>query len=631
MPTESVTSSDQTSEREAAVYPEVVATRPGLDLIEASEAVCLAGLFRERCRRSGEAIAYRDYDHQAGVWRDFSWNQILYEACRWQTALKKTGLVHGDRVAIRVRNCRHWVAFDQAALGLGLVVVPLYVSDRADNVGYVIDHSESRLVFVENEEMVDECLSGEGDRSSVQKIIVLEEIDQTRGWSKSVSVLQDWLLEAGTDPAGTEFQIENQDPGKLASIVYTSGTTGRPKGVMLSHHNMLSVCWFGLQGVEVLPTDVFLSFLPLSHTLERTVGYYTPLMAGARVVYARSIPDLPEDLIEQKPTALISVPRIYERVYSRMMESLETSDLRQKLFNLAVSVGWERFEHQQGRKPLTLKAKLLWPVLNRLVAAKLADRLGGRLRCAISGGAPLPAAVGKTFCALGIPVLQGYGLTESSPSLTINTMTSNIPWSIGLPLHGVKLKLADDGELLARGDSIMMGYWKDEAATREVIDEQGWLHTGDIARIENGYLYITGRIKDIIVLSNGEKLPPADMETAIARDALFEQILVIGEQRPFLSIIIVLNPEMWKVVAEKLSVDADDPASLQSKEVKEALLARVSPQIANFPGYARIYQLTATLEPWSIENGLTTPTLKVKRNEVMKKFEREIEAMYAGH
>ncbi len=627
----SKSTTSNSSDREATVYPEIVSNRPGLDLIQTEKAISLAGLFEERCRRSGDAIAYRDYDKEAGKWRDFSWKQIQYEACRWQSALKNAGLVHGDRVAIRIRNCHHWVAFDQAALGLGLVVVPLYTADRGDNVAYVIDHSEARLAFVETEEMVDECLDAEGDRSTLQKIIVLEDFDRSRTWTKSVSGLQEWLLESGNDLNDATFIIENLDPGKLASIVYTSGTTGRPKGVMLSHHNMLSVCWFGLQGVEVRPDDVFLSFLPLSHTLERTVGYYTPMMAGARVVYARSIPDLPDDLLEQRPTALVSVPRIFERVYARVMESLEGSKFRSTLFHTAVSVGWERFEHFQGRRPLSLRAKLLWPVLNKLVATKLAARLGGRLRCAISGGAPLPAAVGKTFCALGVPILQGYGLTESSPSLSTNTVSSNIPWSIGLPLHGVKLKLADNDELLARGDSIMMGYWKNEQATNEVIDDKGWLHTGDLARIENGHIYITGRIKDIIVLSNGEKLPPADMETAIARDALFEQILVIGEQRSFLSVIVVLNQEMWPAVAAGLGVDSKDPESLKSQAVKEALLERVSAQLKDFPGYARVYQLTATLEPWSIENGLTTPTLKVKRAQVMELFADDIEAMYSGH
>jgi len=495
------TPNNPSSEREATVYPQIVSNHPGLDLIDPKGIDCLASLFNERCRRSGETIAYRDYDHRQNIWRDYTWNQVKYEACRWQSAMLNAGLVPGDRVAIRIRNCRHWVAFDQAALGLGLVVVPLYLADRGDNVAYVIDHSETRLVFVETEDMIDEFLDAPGDRESVQKIVVLESIESGRSWSKSVSSMEDWLVETGNNLEDAELRTDNEDAGKLASIVYTSGTTGRPKGVMLSHFNLLSVCWFGVQGVEVRPDDVFLSFLPLSHTLERTVGYYTPIMAGARVVYARSIAELPEDLLEQKPTAIISVPRIFERVYARVMESLEESAFRKKLFELAVSVGWDRFEHGQGRQALSIRSKLLWPILDKLVAKKLSARLGGRLRCAICGGAPLPAAVGKTFCALGVPILQGYGLTESSPSLSINTLTSNVPWSIGFPLHGVKLRLGDNDELLARGDSVMMGYWKDDTATREAIDETGWLHTGDIARIENGYIYITGRIKDIIVLS----------------------------------------------------------------------------------------------------------------------------------
>ena len=625
------TQSAKSSEREATVYPEIVSNRPGLDLIDPKDVSCLAGLFKERCRRSPNKIAYRDYDQAAKEWRNYSWSQIQVDVCRWQQAFKSVGLESGDRVAVRTRNCHHWVAFDQAALGLGLVVVPLYVADRGDNIAYVLDHSETRLVFVENEAMIDECFDTEGDRASLLQVVVLEGFDRSRQWPKSVATIDEMLSGDDVDPATAEIAIDNADKGRLASIVYTSGTTGRPKGVMLSHFNLLSVCWFGLQGVEVRPEDSFLSFLPLSHTLERTVGYYTPIMAGASVIYARSIADLPDDLIEQKPTAIVSVPRIFERVYARMMESLEASGLRRKLFNLAVDVGWERFEHDQGRGELSLRSKLLWPILDRLVASKLAARLGGRLSTAISGGAPLPMAVAKTFNALGIPVLQGYGLTESSPSLSINTVTNNIPWSIGLPLHGVKLRLGDNDELLALGDSVMMGYWKNDEATKSVIGDDGWLHTGDIARIENGYIYITGRIKDIIVLSNGEKVPPSDMETAIARDALFEQIVVIGEQRPFLSVVAVLNAEIWSGVAAELGVNPNDSEALTSAKVTEALLERVARQIENFPGYARIYQLTATLEPWTIENGMTTPTLKIKRDVVKAQFADAIEQMYAGH
>jgi len=601
------------------------ANQKNLDLIDVDGHQSLAHIFTERVRRTPDKVAVRDYDYANDRWADYTWSELATEVVRWQVAMRGCGLVEGDRVAIRCRNSRQWMIFDIAALGLGLVVVPLYVADRSDNVAYVLDHSQTRFLLVENDEMWEELAADRKDFGVVEKIVILEG-DASATYDDDVVAAAGWLGEANT-----ELEACVSDWESLASIVYTSGTTGPPKGVMLSHKNMMTNCQSGVTSFEVFTDDVFLSFLPLSHTLERTVGYYVPVMAGAVIAYARSVPDLPDDLKTIRPTMLISVPRIFERVYGKIQDGLEQSAFRRTLFNLAVSVGWDRFLHLQGRGPKTARM-MLWPLLDKLVSGKLAAGLGGRLRGAVSGGAPLPKAVGKAFNALGIPVYQGYGLTESSPSLSINTATHNIPWSIGLPLHGVELRIGENDELLARGPNIMMGYWRNDEATREAIDDDGWLHTGDCARIdEDGFVYITGRIKDIIVLSNGEKVPPADMESAIARDALFDQIMVVGEGRSFLSVLCCLNPEIWKRTATKLGVDPESPDALNDEKVRDALLKRVQAQISGFPGYARIYRITPMLEAWTVENGLATPTLKIKRPQMRSYYAEQIDAMYEGH
>jgi long-chain acyl-CoA synthetase len=400
---------------------------------------------------------------------------------------------------------------------------------------------------------------------------------------------------------------------------------------MLSHWNILFDTDSAGEICQMLPSDLLLSFLPLSHTFERTVGYYMPMMAGSTIAYARSIPELAEDLQTIRPTVMISVPRIYERVYNKIQAGLaEKSPLATRLFNLAVDTGWKRFLHRQGRGGWQ-PGFLLWPLLNKLVAGKIMAKLGGRMRLAASGGAPLPTPIAKVFIGLGLNLIQGYGLTETSPILTGNPEDDNDPSSVGVPLSGIELKIGENDELLARGPVIMLGYWNNQEATDAIIDSEGWFHTGDKARIENNHVYITGRIKEIIVLANGEKAPPADMEMAIALDTLFEQVMIIGENRPFLSALLVLNPEQWERIARDLQLDSTDPGALRSEAFEKLIFDKLVRLLAEFPGYARIHGITCTLEPWSIENELITPTLKLKRNRIMERFAADIDRMYEGH
>jgi long-chain acyl-CoA synthetase len=421
------------------------------------------------------------------------------------------------------------------------------------------------------------------------------------------------------------------DPHALASIVYTSGTTGRPKGVMLSHHNMLYVAQASLELIDCFEDDVFLSFLPLSHTLERTGGYYLPMLAGATVAFARSVPQLAEDLKAVRPTALIAVPRIFERVYGRVAEQMQKKPwLARKLFELTINVGWRRFQHAQKRAAWS-PSLLLWPLLDRAVARKITAALGGRLRLAVSGGAALAPSIARTFLGLGVPIIQGYGLTETSPVVSVNVLEDNVPDSVGVALPGTEVRIGDNDELMVKGPGVMQGYWNRPEDTAKVIGPGGWLHTGDQARIdEGGHIHLTGRIKDILVLSNGEKIPPADMELAIAVDPLVDQVMVVGEGRPYLSALVVLNETQWFVAAQQLGLDAEDPASLQDDSVLDLVLKRIRRALHGFPGYAKIRRVCVSLDPWAIEDGLLTPTLKVKRPKVLEKYAREVDEMYAS-
>ncbi len=584
--------------------------------------------FRERVKQTPDAVAYRYFDSGADQWRDITWRQIADEVARWQAAFVKEGLQPGDKVALMLRNSPEWVVFDQAALGLGLVTVPVYIDDRPDNVAYILNHAEVKLLVVQENALRGQLLACSTPLEYVQRLVSLEAPDEADCTTdERLVAADDWLGEAGQ-----ALQCRESNPEALASIVYTSGTTGRPKGVMLSHRNFLSNAWGSIQCAPVGGDDVFLSFLPLSHTLERMAGYLLPLMLGAQVAYARSVPQLAEDLVTIKPTVLISVPRIYERVYGRIQDGLkEKPPAARKLFAMAVDVGWARFEHQQGRAGWSVKL-LMWPLLDKLVASRVLARLGGRLRVAICGGAPLSSDVARLFIGLGLPLIQGYGLTEFSPVISVNRLDDNIPSSIGTPLPGVEVRIGEDDELQARGDSVMLGYWKNEEATREVITEDGWLRTGDKARMDpDGHLYITGRLKDIIVLATGEKVPPADMEMAITLDGLFEQVVVIGEGLPYLSALVVLNSEHWAVLAREMGVDPRDPGCLCENKITKVVLDRLSRCIKDFPGYAQIRCVTLYLDPWTVENGFLTPTLKIRRAKVMEACADDIEAMYAGH
>jgi long-chain acyl-CoA synthetase len=534
-----------------------------------------------------ERVLYRQF--LEGGWRDISAREIAAYAARWQAFLRAEGLAPGDRVALCLKNGIHWVAADQGALGLGLVVVPLYADDNPENVAWCLENSGARLLVAESSRMANGL---QRVAASLPRVLCLA-ADPGSGHD---------AVEAVLPKQAPAFEVAALEDDALATICYTSGTAGRPKGVMLTHGNILA----NVSACERLrlarSDDVFLSLLPVSHMFERTGGYYLPLSIGAKVTYARSISQLAEDLASERPTLMFAVPRVFEKFAARLDEALAKSPAKKRLFDLVVAAGGRAERREAG-----LADRVVLALLRSRVAGPVLARLGGRMRFAVLGGAPLDPAIAWLFVGLGLPVLQGYGMTEASPVISVNRPEGNVPESVGLPLDNVEVRIAANGELLARGPSVMKGYWSNPEASAKSLDREGWLHTGDLAEIRDGRIYIRGRLKDVLVLSNGEKLPPQDVELAILGDGVFEQGILIGEGRPFLTLVAVTR-------------ESDE----------KTLIQRANDRLKAFPRYIRVRRVVATHEPWTVENGLLTPTLKVKREPVQKKFSAEIERAYAA-
>ena len=539
--------------------------------------------------RDGRRAMHRHFAHDA--WVDVRIDEVRHHAERWQEAFRREGLKAGDRVALCARNGIFWVAIDQAALGLGLVVVPLYADDNPDNIAWCAQNAEASLFIADNRRMAD-ALAALAATYALPRIVVLrpDSAGDPQGAQQFLPV------------DGKAFECRELAPETLATICYTSGTSGRPKGVMLSHANIVAnveQCRAtGLGRAD----DVFLSILPLSHMFERTGGYYLPLAIGAKVAYARGIAQIADDLVSQQPTAMFAVPRIFEKFYAKVQEALARSPAKKRLFDACATRGY-RLASGHG----TRVDRLVVPLLRKVVARPVLARLGGRMRLAVVGGAAFDAEIARTFIGLGLDVLQGYGMTEASPVISVNRTDDNIPESVGPPLPGVDVKLAESGELMAKGGNVMLGYWRNEEASRASLTPDGWLRTGDVAEIRDGHIFIRGRAKDIMVMSNGEKLSPQDAELAILHDPAFEQVMLVGEGKPY--------PILLAVTRE-----TDD----------KALVRRVNDLLRNFPRWVRVRRVIATKDPWTVDNGLLTPTLKLKRPLVLAHFKQAIDAAYAA-
>ena len=513
-----------------------------------------------RVAHTPEAVAYCEFDERREVWRELTWTQMLGRVERFKAVLAREGLERGDRVGILLRNSPDWVAFDVAAMASGLVTVPLYLHDSVSSTVHILQHAACRLLLVDGLDRWS-LLAPHAEALSQLGTVLVNHCAATKtagGHHQGIRPKVILLEQKEVQPGGLSADDAGA-PEELATLIYTSGTTGTPKGVMLSHKAVLWNAEAITRFVAPLPSDVFLSLLPLAHAFERTLGCYLPMMVGARVAFARSPDTLQEDFLSVRPTVFLGVPRLYERIAAKVRSETRANAVKRWLLELTADIGWQRFEASRERcPPPNLIRRILWPILDRLVAARIRGAFGGRLRIAVSGGAPLDTTVARLLCGVGLPLLEGYGLTETAPVVTATTFEESLPGSVGRPLHGVELALGEHDELLVKSPSMMLGYWHDADATREVLDQSGWLRTGDIAELKNGRVFIRGRMKDLIVLSTGENVATGDLEAAIVKDPLFDQVCIVGNARPCLVAIVVLDPEAWQFQATELNVNTDD-------------------------------------------------------------------------
>lgn len=607
--------------------PEQSSAKPSFGL---ENFTTLPQLLVNSVERYGEREALRQFDKETKSWHSLSYAQLMVRVMEWRRAYAAMNLERGTRIGILMPNSIDHACADQAALANGLVPVPLHAIDTPGASAFILSDSRAKVLVTNKLTRWKQIKAAGGDLQDLTAVIITEdEVDDETGMVRGLS---EWLA-AGTHVVELPEGPKEDD---LAGIVYTSGTTGRPKGVMLTHGNIVSNVKATLECVFPQVGDIFLSFLPLSHTFERTAGYYLALATGCTIAYNRSVLLLADDLKTIRPTVIISVPRVYERIFARVHDKLKKSrPAARYLFDWAVEIGWRDF-CRRNHLPVehTGRAWLdgLMRPLVRKVSSTLLDQFGGRLRIAISGGAALSSKVARTFCGLGLPIIQGYGMTEASPIIAGNNRTLNQPNTVGKPFNNVEVRLGEGDEIQIKGPSITHGYWNRPDATADAFTEDGWFRTGDVGGFnELGLLSIKGRIKEIIVTSTGEKVPPADLEAAIETDPLFSQCYVIGENRPYLSLITVVNPDEWASFAKSCGVDPADPANLDNPSVKTAALKRAKTAAGEFPHYALPRAVVLTQEPWTIENGLITPTLKLKRGPLSKKFANVIAQLYATH
>ena len=587
-----------------------------------SAAATISQTFEQQAEKYGARPFLKDKSEK--TWRDHSWTSVNDRQQRLRGGLARIGIEPGDRVALLAENGPQWVVFDQAVLGLGAVVVPLYTTSGSEETRHVIADSGARLIGVYGDAMI-EKVRGLGEIPAVEGIIALH---------PGAAAIDDGGLEVITIDQASGFDpipaiAGNRDD--LATLIYTSGTTGMPKGVMLTHGNLLSNCDSNREALELTENDIVLSFLPIAHAFERTAGYYTVMTAGGGIAYAEGLTQLAQNLLEIEPTVVLTVPRLLEVIYSRIMRTVDAgSPQRRKLFHRAIATGMRAAEYRhRGRKvPPHLAAAMA--LYRRLVFARIRSIFGKRLRYLISGGAPLAVEINRLLAAAEIPIVEGYGLTEASPVVAVNLHGRTRIGTVGRPLKNIEVKTAADGELLVHGPNVMAGYYNREEDTREVIDAEGWLHTGDIVQIDaDGFIAITDRKKEIIVLSGGKNVSPANLESRLTNDPYIAQACVIGDRRKHLAALLVPN---FENLAEQLK--ASDFAGLQHEDLiahpkfRELFQARMREFNKPLSDVEAIADFKLIAKPFTQENGELTPTMKLRRRVVQEHYRGEIESMY---
>ena len=563
-------------------------------------------------------------------YQDISYATLAERIKNFCLGLTQLGLQKGDRVALLSENRPEWAITDLAILAGGGVTVPMFSTLTSAQVEYIVRDSGAKIICVSNERQLQKIKDWDANvPTSLQHIVIFDELQDD-----SVHTF-DQVCELGQ-------QVENGDqvyqqtseavePSDLASIIYTSGTTGDPKGAMLTHSNFMSNVGAATGVVTITPEDIFLSFLPLSHVFERMGGHYLPLSSGATIAYAESPFTIRQNMQEVRPTIMMSVPRVYEAMHERILNSVkEGSSTKQKIFHWSVGVGSKVSQAIQQKKKPSLGLSMKASIANKLVFEKLKAVTGGRLRFFVSGGAPLSKAIAEFFHAAGILILEGYGLTETSPVICVNRPDQWKFGTVGPMIPGIEMKIAEDGEILSRGPHIMQGYFNKPSDTAEAIDADGWFYTGDIGEVdEEGFLTITDRKKNLLILSNGKNVAPQPIENQLKQSPYISEIMLLGDQRRTITALIVPNLDAIKEFAAEQQLEAEDmSALLQTQEIQRLIRGEINQYSSDFADFERVRMFTLMEKEFSEESGEMTPTLKLKRPIIMENHKAAIDQMY---
>jgi long-chain acyl-CoA synthetase len=563
-----------------------------------------------------------------GTYQPISTAELVDRVRRLSKALLELGVERGDRVALMSENGPHWPTIDFATLCAGAVLVPIYPTLLPDQSSYIAGNCGAKVVIAETPAHLEGLLSHADELPEVRQYVLIKgESSDPR-----VTTLDRLIAKgAGADAAELEARARAVQPGDLATFIYTSGTTGTPKGVMLTHGNLASNVTAGLSVLDFEEGSTALSFLPLSHVFERMVDYCY-FLRGCTIAYAESVAAVSQNMMEVRPHVFVSVPRVYEKVLSKVQEGVAASSpIKQKLFAWAVGVGRQalpyRLKHQ--RPPGFLGVQL--GLADRLVFSKIKGRLGGRFDFAVSGGAPLSRDVAEFFWGAGISIYEGYGLSETSPVITVNSREHVKMGTVGRPVPEVEVRIAGDGEILSKGPNIMKGYWHMEKETAEVMDAEGWFHTGDIGEIDaEGFLRITDRKKELIINAYGKNVAPAPIENSLKGSRFIGQAVVIGDRRKFLSALLVPDFEALKPWAEKQGIHVTSNEQLiADPKVKELIGHEVTAVNADLASFEKIVAWELLPNEFTLETGEITPTLKVKRRVINQKYGPVIDRLYA--
>jgi long-chain acyl-CoA synthetase len=573
-----------------------------------------------------DALQYK----KDGRYRPISHQEVADRVRRAARGLSSLGIRRGDRVAILSENRPEWAIADFACLTAGLTDVPIYPTVPADQIAYILKDSGAVAIFVSNSAQAEKIRAIRSQIPSLKTVIGFDEVPGLI----NISIAQ--LEQMGVPGENKEsIAVYREDalrvkPDDLATLIYTSGTTGEPKGVMLTHDNIFSNVEAARRAVPFEGRDTALSFLPLSHIFERMAGHYMMFATGTSIAYAESMDTVPINLQEVKPTLVLSVPRLYEKMYARVLETALTGGfVKKKIFFWARAVA-ERWANEKlaGKEPGGLLG-VQYSIAQKLVFSKLKARTGGQLRYFVSGGAPLSPEINKFFYAAGLVILEGYGLTETSPVIAVNTPENFRIGTVGKPIDGVEVKIAFDGEILTRGPHVMKGYYNKPDATREAIDPDGWFHTGDIGELRDGFLAITDRKKDIIVTAGGKNIAPQPLENKVKTNKYVAQAVMIGDKRKFPSMLIVPNFDQLEKWAMKRNIIWTDRAQLLRMPTIQAKIEKeVGKELEGAAHYELPKKVGLLEHDFSIESGELTPTQKVKRRTIDKHYKALIDSLY---